>query len=200
MVRVIRWRARGRGFDSRRRHTLSFWNFRQRNVVHIPAKTIQMKSSMTFIQSNGWTEIDLILKQKWRRFIWWQVSFKYDSISCVYALERAYLRQRYIGFTLCIANFCTTLFLSSDNKIILSLDKGKLDMETETVDVAFCSRVINKRVQGRWPRVREAEFFWRRKGLGCKWIACCWQQMRLLIHDLDEFGWYWSWKEIFIRG
>ena len=34
-----------------------------------------MKSSMTFIQSNGWTEIDLILKQKWRRFIWWQVSF-----------------------------------------------------------------------------------------------------------------------------
>ena len=35
-----------------------------------------MKSSMTFIQSNGWTEIDLILKQKWRRFIWWQVSFK----------------------------------------------------------------------------------------------------------------------------
>ena len=33
------------------------------------AKTIQMKSSMTFIQSNGWTEIDLILKQIWRRFI-----------------------------------------------------------------------------------------------------------------------------------
>ena len=33
------------------------------------------ESSMTFIQSNGWTEIDLILKQKWRRFIWWQVSF-----------------------------------------------------------------------------------------------------------------------------
>ena len=35
-----------------------------------------MKSSMTFIQSNGWTEIDLILKQIWRRFIWRQVSFK----------------------------------------------------------------------------------------------------------------------------
>ena len=35
-----------------------------------------MKSSMTFIQSNGSTEIDLILKQKWRRFIWRQVSFK----------------------------------------------------------------------------------------------------------------------------
>ena len=35
-----------------------------------------MKASMTFIQSNGWTEIDLILKQKWRRFIWRQVSFK----------------------------------------------------------------------------------------------------------------------------
>ena len=38
-----------------------------------------MKSSMTVIQSNGWTEIDLILKQKWRRFIWWQVSFKWHS-------------------------------------------------------------------------------------------------------------------------
>ena len=37
---------------------------------------MQMKSSMTFIQSNGWTEIDLILKQIWRRFIWRQVSFK----------------------------------------------------------------------------------------------------------------------------
>ena len=36
-----------------------------------------MKSSMTFIQSNWWTEIDLILKQIWRRFIWWQVRFKY---------------------------------------------------------------------------------------------------------------------------
>ena len=34
-----------------------------------------MKSSMTFIQSNGCTEIDLILKQIWRRFIWRQVSF-----------------------------------------------------------------------------------------------------------------------------
>ena len=32
-------------------------------------KTIQMKSSMTFIKSNGWTEIDLIFKQIWRRFI-----------------------------------------------------------------------------------------------------------------------------------
>ena len=39
-----------------------------------------MKSSMTFIQSNGWTEIDLILKQKWRRFIWRQVSFKLIEI------------------------------------------------------------------------------------------------------------------------
>ena len=38
-----------------------------------------MISSMTFIQSNGWTEIDLILKQKWRWFIWWQVSFKYPT-------------------------------------------------------------------------------------------------------------------------
>ena len=29
----------------------------------MPAKTMQMKSSMTLIQSNGWTEKDLILKQ-----------------------------------------------------------------------------------------------------------------------------------------
>ena len=36
-----------------------------------------MKSSMTCIQSNGCTEIDLILKQIWRRFIWRQVSFKH---------------------------------------------------------------------------------------------------------------------------
>ena len=40
-----------------------------------------MKSSMTFFQSNGWTEIDLILKQKWRRFIWWQVSFNFPWLS-----------------------------------------------------------------------------------------------------------------------
>ena len=40
------------------------------------AKTIQMKSSMKFIQSNWLTEIDLILKQIWRWFIWLQVSYK----------------------------------------------------------------------------------------------------------------------------
>ena len=38
-----------------------------------------MKSSMTLIQSNGWTEIDLLLKQIWRRLIWWQVSFNIKS-------------------------------------------------------------------------------------------------------------------------
>ena len=36
-----------------------------------------MKSSMKFIQSNGSTEIDLKLKQIWRRFIWRQVSFNF---------------------------------------------------------------------------------------------------------------------------
>ena len=174
MVRVTRWKARGRGFDSRRRHTLSFltnsdfptnqtfhqfhdlyteldlhrimsgfhgafatgvasqqgtltlpdtwfrppfWDLLmlqllRPNSSNLPclystfhleyplvlsrfcfeifangtlftsrAKTIQMKSSMTFIQSNGWTEIDLILKQIWRRFIWRQVSFKVHTIS-----------------------------------------------------------------------------------------------------------------------
>ena len=49
-------------------------------VDNSSANTIQMKSSMTFIQSNGWTEIDLILKQIWRRFILWQVSFYYIQV------------------------------------------------------------------------------------------------------------------------
>ena len=55
-------------------------NFRLLSVDHILANIIQMKSSITFIQSNGWTEIDLILKQIWRRFIWRQVSFKVKNI------------------------------------------------------------------------------------------------------------------------
>ena len=69
MVRLSRWRARGRWFESRRRHTSSFWIFRLLSVDHSSANIIQMKSSMTFIQGNGWTEIYLILKQIWRRFI-----------------------------------------------------------------------------------------------------------------------------------
>ena len=64
----------GRWFDSRRWHISSFWIFRIYPVDNSSAKTIQMKSSMTFIQSNGWTEIDLILKQILRRHIW-HVSF-----------------------------------------------------------------------------------------------------------------------------
>ena len=50
-----------------------------------------MKSSMTFIQTNGCTEIDLILKQTWRRFIWRQVSFKLKSL-------RIYLRIQVHSF------------------------------------------------------------------------------------------------------
>ena len=38
-------------------------NFRLYPVDNSSAKTIQMKSSMAFIQSNGWTEIDLIFKK-----------------------------------------------------------------------------------------------------------------------------------------
>ena len=56
------------------RHHFEF--FRLLSVDHSSANIIQMKSSMTFIQSNWWTEIDLLLKQIWPRFIWWQVSFK----------------------------------------------------------------------------------------------------------------------------
>ena len=40
--------------------TYFHFEFCTRNVVHIPPKTIQMKSSTTFIQINGCTEIDLI--------------------------------------------------------------------------------------------------------------------------------------------
>ena len=81
MVRVSCWWASGRWFESRRKHKSSFWIFRLLSVDHSSANIIQMKSSMTFIQSNGWTEVDLILKEIWRRYIWWQVSFKFNS-SC----------------------------------------------------------------------------------------------------------------------
>ena len=69
-------KARGRWSDSRRRHTLSFWIVCLYPINYSSAKTIQTKSSMAFTQSYGWTEIDLILKQIWRWFIWWQGSFK----------------------------------------------------------------------------------------------------------------------------
>ena len=68
------------GSIHRRRHTLSFWIFCLYSVDNSSAKIIQMKSSMTFIQSNGWTKIDLILKNKGGRFIWWQVSSLGTSI------------------------------------------------------------------------------------------------------------------------
>ena len=45
-----------------------------------------MKSSMTFIHSNGCTGIDLILKQIWRRFIWRQVNFKVYSLYIIDAI------------------------------------------------------------------------------------------------------------------
>ena len=54
-------------------------------VDHSSANTIQMKSSMAFIQSNGRTGIDLILKEMWRRFIWWQVSFNVPYLNFYFA-------------------------------------------------------------------------------------------------------------------
>ena len=76
VVRAVHLKARGRWFDSRRRHIFSIWIFRLPPVVHSSAKTIQMKSSMMFIQSNGCTEIHLILKEIWRRLKMRHVSFK----------------------------------------------------------------------------------------------------------------------------
>ena len=57
MVRAARW------FDSQRKHIFSFWILRLLPVAHSSAKTIQMSSSMIFIQSNGCKEIDLIFKK-----------------------------------------------------------------------------------------------------------------------------------------
>ena len=62
VVRAARWKAKGRWFDSRRRHIFFILNFCLLPVSHRSKTTIQMKSSTTFIQSNGCTEMDLILK------------------------------------------------------------------------------------------------------------------------------------------
>ena len=96
MVRGTCWKARGRWFDSRRRHTLSFLIFRLYPVDNSSTKTIQMKSSMVFIQSNGWTEIDLILKQIWWRFIRRQVSFKWKISET--RLEKHIVRYGFVTY------------------------------------------------------------------------------------------------------
>ena len=74
MFRASRWKVSDRWVDSRRRYIFSFWISRLNPVVHSSAKPMQMNSSMTFIQSNGCKEIDLIFKLWWR-YIWRHVSF-----------------------------------------------------------------------------------------------------------------------------
>ena len=76
----------------------------------IPAKTIQMKSSMMFIQSSGWTEIDLILKQIWRQFIWRQVIFKpyIFQTSWVIVVSATY-RHKSIYNSCAVESFCGIL-------------------------------------------------------------------------------------------
>ena len=80
----------------KRRHTLSFWIFRLYPVDNSSTKTIQMKSSMGFIQSYGWTEIDLILKQIWWRFIRRQVSFKWKISET--RLEKHIVRYGFVTY------------------------------------------------------------------------------------------------------
>ena len=48
-------------FEYRWRHRVSFCMFCSLSVPHSSAKPVQMKSSMTYIQSNRCTEIDIIL-------------------------------------------------------------------------------------------------------------------------------------------
>ena len=60
-------KVRGRWFDSCWRLTFLFWMFSLFSVPHSSAKPIQMKSSMAFIRSNRWIEIDIIF-YKWTTF------------------------------------------------------------------------------------------------------------------------------------
>ena len=53
-----------------------------------------------FIQSNGSTEIDLILKQIWRRFIWRQVSFK-PSFKHIHGQQTNCRKRAPISYSLC---------------------------------------------------------------------------------------------------
>ena len=57
------WKERGRWFASRQRHIFSFWIFCLFPIPDSSVKPIQMKSRMTFIQSNRCIEVDIILSK-----------------------------------------------------------------------------------------------------------------------------------------
>ena len=74
--------VKGCWFESRWRHTrISIFNFRLLRVPHSSAKPIQMKSSMTFIQSDRYLEKYIILK---RRVVYIN--------ACVLAIFKAWIR------------------------------------------------------------------------------------------------------------
>ena len=83
-----------------------FWIFRLLSIAHSSVKPIQMKPSMTFMQSNGCAEIDSILKV-WPPFIWRQVSFKKDHS---WLLVLGLYKEDYLQFFYCLSfwvrSFC----------------------------------------------------------------------------------------------
>ena len=64
-------------FDSVKTHIFSFWIYRLLLFPQSWVKPIQMKSSMTYIQTNGCTKINIILTKRWQWLIWVQNSFKH---------------------------------------------------------------------------------------------------------------------------
>ena len=89
-----------------------------------------MKSSMTLIQSNGWTEIDFILKQKWRRFIWWQVSFNLVHAEAWISLFNTKVSWfLYHGRTIDIDYFS---FLYVPKRLFYDANVGKLEKSSRT--------------------------------------------------------------------
>ena len=74
MVRATRWKARGRWFDSRRRHIFSFWTLR------FPFLTARRKPYINEIKHDIhpelWLHRDRFKTRKiWRRFILQHISF-----------------------------------------------------------------------------------------------------------------------------
>ena len=74
MVRATRWNARGRWFDSRRRHIFSFWTLR------FPFLTARRKPYINEIKHDIhpelWLHRDIFKTRKiWRRFILQHISF-----------------------------------------------------------------------------------------------------------------------------
>ena len=103
-----------------------------------------MKSSMTFIQSNGCTEIDLILKQIWWRFIWRQVSFyEYWLLHAVINMQ---LQSRISNRILCFnyINVRKIVYTSISKK-----QRSSNYISEETTDLQ-CKSDRNRKLAPKW--------------------------------------------------